>query len=151
MTRRGFTVIELLIVMVVIGILAGLALLKANDLRNSAIATEVSQEMRAIQIAAFNYYADKEIWPAEAGPGEVPTGLSTLLPGRLAGSFDQGMYVLDYDNIGAGDKNIISVSASTGDERLMTKLIAYLGNKAPIFVVEGNRVTFLIAGPGGGF
>ena len=151
MTRRGFTVIELLIVMVVIGILAGLALLKANDLRNAAIATEVSQEMRAIQLAAFNYYADKESWPPEAGPGEVPTGLSTLLPAQLAASFDQGMYLLDYDNIGTGDKNIISVSASTSDERLMAKLIAYLGNKAPVFVVEGNRVTFLISGPGGGF
>jgi hypothetical protein len=33
----------------------------------------------------------------------------------------------------------------------MAKLIAYLGNKAPVFVVQGNRVTFLISGPGGGF
>jgi len=151
MTRRGFTLIELLIVMVVLGILAGLALIKTSDLRNAAIATQVSQEMRAIQIAAFNYYADKETWPAEAGAGQVPQGLSPLLPGQLAGSFDQGVYVLDYDNIGAGEKNIISISATTTDTRLMAKLVAYLGNKAPIFVVQGNRVSYLISGPGGGF
>ena len=151
MTRRGFTLIELLIVMVVMGVLAGLALIKTTDLRNAAIATQVSQEMRAVQIAAFNYYAGQETWPAEAGPGQVPTGLSPLLPGQLAGSFDRDLYVLDYDNIGAGERNIISVSATTNNERLMAKLVAYLGNKAPIFVVQGNRVTYLISGPGGGF
>lgn len=151
MSRRGFTLIELLIVMVVLGVLAGLALIKTNDLRNAAIATQVSQEMRAIQIAAFNYYAGQETWPAEAGPGQVPAGLSPLLPGQLAGSFDRDLYVLDYDNIGAGERNIISVSATTTNERLMAKLVAYLGNKAPIFVVQGNRVSYLISGPGGGF
>jgi prepilin-type N-terminal cleavage/methylation domain-containing protein len=151
MRRRGFTLVELLIVMVVLGILAGLGLMKSNDLRNAAIATQVSQEMRAIQIAAFNYYADKEAWPPESGPGQVPPGLAPLLPGQLAGSFDQGSYVLDYDNVGADDTRIIGVSATTTDPRLMTKLIAYLGNKAPVFVVNGNRVTYLISGPGGGF
>ena len=54
--KRGFTLVELLIVMVVMGILASLALIKTNDLRNAATATQVSQEMRAVQIAAFNYY-----------------------------------------------------------------------------------------------
>lgn len=151
MTRRGFTLVELLIVMIVLGILAGLALIKTSDLRNAAVATQVSQEMRAIQIAAFNYYAGQEIWPGEAGPGQVPTGLSPLLPAQLAASFDRDLYVLDYDNIAAGEKNIISVSVTTTNERLMAKLIAYLGNKAPVFVVQGNRVTYLISGPGGGF
>jgi len=149
--KRGFTLVELLIVMVVMGILASLALIKTNDLRNAAIATQVSQEMRAVQIAAFNYYAEKEAWPAEAGPGQVPTGLSPLLPGQLAGSFDRVQYVLDYDNVGSGNTQIISISATTTDTRLMAKLVAYLGNKAPIFVVLGNRVTYLISGPKGGF
>jgi type II secretory pathway pseudopilin PulG len=137
--------------MVVLGVLAGLALLKSGDLRNAAIATEVSQEMRAIQIAAFNYFADKETWPPESGPGQVPTGLAPLLPGQLAASFDGGQYILDYDNIPAGEGRIISVSATTSDPKLMTKLVAYLGNKAPVFVVNGNRVTYFISGPGGGF
>lgn len=151
MRRRGFTIVELLIVMAVMGVLAGLALLKAGDLRNAAIATQVSQERRAIQIAAFNYYADKETWPAESGPGQVPHGLAPLLPGQLAASFDEGQYVLDYDNIPAGETHIISVSATTSDPRLMAKLVAYLGNKAPVFLVNGNRVTYFISGPGGGF
>lgn len=151
MTRRGFTLIELLIVMLVIGILAGLALLKSNDLRNAGIATQITQEMRAVQIAAFNYFADKEAWPAETGPGAVPQGLGPLLPGQLAGSLDRGQYVLDYDNFGDQAARIIAISASATDERLMQKLVAYLGNKAPAFFVMGNKVTYIISGPGGGF
>ncbi len=150
MIRRaaGFTLVELLIVMVVLGILAGLGLLKSGDLRNAAIATQVNQEMRAVQVAAYNYHADQEQWPAEAGPGQVPTGLAPLLPGPLAASFDRELYVLDYDNVGGPDAPIISVSATTTDSRLLVKLVSYLGNKAPAFVVQGNRVTYLIAGPG---
>ncbi len=151
MKRNGFTMVELLIVMVVMGILATLALLKTNDLKNAAIATQVNQEMRAVQIAAFNYYADKEQWPPEAGAGQVPPGLSPLLPGQLAASFDRDRYKLDYDNVGAGESQIISISVTTTDPQLMAKLVAYLSNKAPIFVVTGNRVTYLISGPKGGF
>ncbi len=151
MTRRGFTIIELLIVMVVMGILAGLALLKTNDLRNAGIATQVSQEMRAVQVAAFAYYAGKETWPAETGPGAVPEGLGPLLPGQLATSFDREQYLLDYDNFGEGEARIIGISAITDDGKLMAKLVSYLGSKAPAFFVNGNKVTYLISGPGGGF
>ena len=151
MRRRGFTLIELLIVMVVMGVLAGLAILKSNDLRNTAIATHVSQEMRAVQIAAFNYYAGKEAWPAEVGPGAVPEGLGPLLPGQLSTSFDREAYLLDYDNFGGEDGRIIAVAAITDNPKLMAKLVSYLGNKAPAFFVMGNKVTFIISGPGGGF
>ena len=149
MKRRGFTLIELLIVMVVLGILAGLALLKTNDLRNAGIATQVSQEMRAVQIAAFNYFAGKDAWPEETGPGAVPQGLGPLLPGQLAGSFDRGDYVLDYDNFGDDGSRIIAISATTTNSKLMTKLVAYLGNKAPAFFVSGNKVSYIISAAGG--
>ena len=151
MTRRGFTLLEILAVMIVIGVLAGIALVKANDLRNAAIATQVSQEMRAVQVAAFNYFAGKETWPDETGPGAVPEGLAPLLPGPLAGSFNRGDYLLDYDNFGDKDTRIIAISAITDDPKLMTKLVAYLGNKAPAFFVMGTKVTYIISGPGGGF
>ncbi len=151
MKRRGFTLIELLIVMVVMGVLAGIALLKSNDLRNASIATQVSQEMRAVQIAAFNYYAGKEAFPDESAPGAVPDGLGPLLPGQLSTSFDRDSYILDYDNFGSGTARIVAIGAITDDPKLMAKLIAYLGSKAPAFYIAGNKVTYIISGPGGGF
>jgi len=152
--RRGFTLIELMLVTAVIGILAGIALLKYVDLRNSAIATQMGQELRAIQIAALNYYADKEQWPPDAGAGAVPAGLGPLLPGQLAGSFDRGQYLLDYDNFGgAPDPTtgvVVGITVSTNDPQLFNKFVQYLGTKSPFFVA-GGKLTYLIAGPGGVF
>ena len=151
MNRRGFTILELLTVTFVIGILASIALLKYIDLRNSAIAAQVTQELRAVQIAAFNYYAETETWPAEVGGGAVPNGLGPLLPGQLAGSFDRGKYMLDYENFGPGATQIvIGVAITTSDPKLFAKLVQYLGSQSPFFVA-GNRLTYLIAGPGGVF
>lgn len=148
---RGFTLIEMMLVTFVIGILASIAVLKYIDLRNAAIATQISQELRAVQIATFNYYADKEEWPPESGPGAVPIGLGPLLPGALAGSFDRTLYMLDYENFGEESPNIvIGVSVTTADARLFAKLVQYLGTKSPFFV-SGSKLTYLITGPGGGF
>ncbi|HEV8150076.1 MAG TPA: prepilin-type N-terminal cleavage/methylation domain-containing protein [Gemmatimonadales bacterium] len=151
--RRGFTLVELMLVTAVLSILASLALLKYIDLRNAAIATQMGQELRAIQIAAFNYYADQEQWPPETGAGAVPVGLGPLLPGQLAGSFDRTQYLLDYDNLG-GDPDssgvVIGVTVTTADPQLFNKFVQYLGTKSPFFV-SGAKMTYLIAGPGGVF
>ena len=148
LNRLGFTMVELIVVILVLAILASISVLKYLDLRNSAVAAQISQEMRAVQIAAFNYYADTETWPAEVGGGVVPTGLGPLLPGQLAGSFDMGKYVLDYENFGsAAPQVVIGVAVTTSDPKLFAKLVAYLGTQSPFFVA-GNRLTYLIAGPG---
>jgi len=149
--RRGFTLIELMVVVIVLSLLAGIALLKYIDLRNSAIAAQMSQELRAIQVAAFNYYAEKEQWPPESGAGAVPNGLGPLLPGQLASSFDRGLYLLDYENFGSASPDIvIGVSVTTTDDKLFAKFVQYLGTKSPFFL-SGSKITYLITGPGGTF
>jgi prepilin-type N-terminal cleavage/methylation domain-containing protein len=153
MKRRGFTLVELLVVIIVLGILAGVAVMKYIDMRNAALAAQMAQEVRAIQIAAFNYYADKEDWPPSSSPGAVPAGLGPLLPGQLAGSFDRGTYQLEFENFGGDGDNkdmIVGVGITTSDEKLFAKFVRYLGTQSPFFVT-GSKITYLIAGPGGGF
>lgn len=166
MKRRGFTLVELLTVIVVLAILAGISVMKYIDLRNAALAAQMAQEVRAIQIAAFNYYAEKETWPPDAGMSAVPVGLGPLLPGQLAESFDRGEYQLDFENFGSGGGGglgadegggaggsadmIVGVSITTNDDKLFAKFVRYLGNQSPFFV-SGSKITYLIAGPGGGF
>ena len=151
MTRKGFTLVELLTVIVVLAILAGIAIMKYIDLRNAALAAQMAQEVRAIQIAAFSYYAEKEVWPPEAAMNAVPTGLGPLLPGQLAESFDRGFYQLDFENFGDQDPDmIVGVSITTNDDKLLAKFVRYLGTQSPFFFT-GSKITYLIAGPGGGF
>ena len=140
-----------MVVVIFIALLAGIAVLKYLDMRNAAIAAQLSQELRAVQVAAFNYYADKEQWPAESGAGAVPNGLGPLLPGALSTSFDRVQYVLDYENFGEENPNIvIGVSVSTPDAKLFAKFTQYLGTQSPFFL-SGNKLTYLISGPGGSF
>lgn len=149
--RRGFTLIELMLVTFVIGILASIALLKYIDLRNAALATQMSQELRAIQVAALNYFAEQETWPPETGPGGVPTGLGPLLPAQLSTSFDRQQYVLDYEHVSdAGGVVLVGVAVTSSDSKLFAKFVQYLGNKGPFFVA-GNQMTYIITGPGGVF
>ena len=150
-SRRGFSLIELLTTLFVIGILAGIGLLKFIDLRNNALAAQMANELRAITVAALNYHADSEAWPPETGAGNVPAGLGPLLPGQLAQSFDRDRYVLDYENFGSTNPNVlIGVSVTTSDPKLFAKFIQYLGTSSPFFL-SGSTLTYLIAGPGGLF
>jgi prepilin-type N-terminal cleavage/methylation domain-containing protein len=136
MRRKGFTLVEMMIVVVVLAILAGIAVMKYIDLRNAALAAQMAQELRAIQIGAFNYYADKEVWPPDAGVGTVPPGLGPLLPGQLAGSFDRGYYQFDFENFGDDPDNtsptmIVGVNITTNDPNSLRSSCTISGPSLP--------------------
>ena len=149
-SRRGFTLVELLIVLVVLVILAGMGLLKYIDLRTTAQTAAVAGDIRSVTVAVFNYYAEFETWPEESGPGQVPAGLGKFLPGGLTDQLSRPEYTLDYENITLEDAPLIGVSVSSTNDKLMAKLLATFSTKAPFFV-NGSKITYLIAGPGGVF
>ena len=51
--RRGFTIVELMTVIIILGLLAGIAILKYLDLRNQARSAEVAGDFRAVMVAAY--------------------------------------------------------------------------------------------------
>lgn len=146
--RRGFTLIELLVVAAFLGLLAMLGLLKYTDLRHNARVAAVSGDLRAITVAAFNYHAETQSWPPEAGAGAVPAGLGPYLP---AINMNSPHYTLDWENLGVGGGAYqIGVAVSSTDPRLVAKLIRNLGSQYP-FYVAGNTVTYIIVDASGKF
>jgi general secretion pathway protein G len=64
--KGGFTLVELLIVIMIIAILAGMMLLATGSAIDGAEATKVVNDLRNLKSAALLYYGDNMQWPTDA-------------------------------------------------------------------------------------
>jgi general secretion pathway protein G len=64
--KGGFTLVELLIVVMIIGILAGMMLLSAGSATDSAETAKIINDLRSLKGAALLYYVDYRKWPTDA-------------------------------------------------------------------------------------
>jgi prepilin-type N-terminal cleavage/methylation domain-containing protein len=87
MTKKdGFTLIEVLIVVFIIGLLASLALPNLMSALYKGRAAKVVEDMRIIRDSLTDYHLDKNIWPKSRGWGKIPRGVDFHLPPAI--SFD---------------------------------------------------------------
>ena len=82
--QRGFTIVELLIVIVVIGILAAIVIVAYNGVQNKARTTKAQTNASAVQKVAEAYNADNGVYPgtianfASASSVKLPTGVTVV-------------------------------------------------------------------------
>ena len=67
--RSGFTLVELLIVIIIIGILAGAMLMLVGSGSDRAEATKIISDLRSLKAAALMHYADN---------GQAPAGTNSV-------------------------------------------------------------------------
>ena len=87
-SKKGFTIIELLVSIVVIGILASITIASYSDIQKSSRDSERGSDVIALKIAIEKYYAENSEYPACSGVDddtECSAGsLATLLAPYMA-------------------------------------------------------------------
>lgn len=77
--RPGFTLVELLIVIIIIGILSGMMMLNAGSATDKAEATKIVANMRSVKSACMLFYAENGVWPDTDLSGKsLDTEMSSL-------------------------------------------------------------------------
>jgi len=109
--KKGFTLVELLIVIIIIGILAGMMMLSTGSAKDKAEATKIVSNMRTIKSAALMYYADNGKWPA------VTSALDDVSK-YLDSSPDTTVYSI----VGGAASDDLSVRAAVSDSGIKSKL-----------------------------
>ncbi len=72
----GFTLVEIMIVVVIIGLLAAMALPAFGRVRSRSHAARFISDLRTFSQAFETYSAQNGNWPANAGTGALPAGMS---------------------------------------------------------------------------
>lgn len=149
--EAGFTLMELLIVVAVVGILANIAVPASVYLLQRAQAQNIVTDFNAIQQAANHYYADRGSHIPEYAIAVVPTQLAPYMKSSMLWNNSKLRVRYDWENwlnaSGQPTRPSTGVRIGFTVEVSDTRLLAMLQKvyKGPYTMTASNKMTMVIA------
>ena len=140
--RRGFTFVELMIVVTIVGILSAIAIPKFRDLKRRATATQIVGDFDVVRHAAMTFLTDSGYFPPESGAGQVSHGMQSYLPTNFRMAKEQ--WTMDYDYVKFFGLQIVAVSFTTSDKQLGQAAMKLLGHSTTFSF--GGKYSVVISG-----
>lgn len=134
--KKGFTLVEVMVVVIIIGALSGILMISAITAMDRAEATRIVSDLKNIQSASVLYFADNSAWPAG---GDI-TIVNPYLSAKLG---KDGNYSLDNR-----DSSVVVTYRNDGvSANVMKKLKDMQDSGMPISVdIAGKIVELSIHG-----
>lgn len=111
--RHGFTLVELLIVIVIIAILATIGIVTYGNISRRAYESRASSELSAIARAVALYKSDKDTYPADVSRN-IPVSIFDYSGGQVNANWPNGPWpgsTYDYDYfLDSGGKEVVQIS-----------------------------------------
>jgi prepilin-type N-terminal cleavage/methylation domain-containing protein len=145
----GFTMVEVLTVVVVVGTLVRMAVPSFHEVLLQARAAEVLGEFETVRLAVVGYQADEHRWPQDGYTGQIPSGLEKYLPTNF--DFEGPGYRLDWENwvlpngLPKSPETgvLLGISIVTDDAELGQAVLELLGSAMASYTL-GDTYTFVI-------
>lgn len=144
--RRAFSIIELLMTMLIIGLLTRIAVPRYSEMKRRAIAAAIMGDVHAIRIAAFTYYTENSTFPPDAAAGLLPPQLVDNLPAGFTfdrTDFDYDWHTWSATNSSGNTETFVGITVLVTDPRLAAQLVLGAGS-GYIPIVTPTQVTFLV-------
>lgn len=104
--RKAFTLVEILMVMIIIGVLSGMLMVVSFGVTHKAEATKLVSNMENLRVGCIMYYSDTENWPSNLSDLEGKMDIqyssakwASLGYGLTDGSSDLCCVLCDVDEI----------------------------------------------------
>lgn len=128
--QRGFSLIELLVVITIIGILAGIAMVNVKNWQRRARETALADNLTQMRKAIDNFHADKQ---------RFPNDLNELVPNYLRRlPEDPVTEQVDWEEVRDNPSDLEQMGGSTDPEEFLTPGVIDVKSKAQGQTLDGK-------------